>query len=671
MSKSTSLTPTQLRVLSYGLNFIPSITPSYNFRSNFTQLQNYFQQFKRNLSLHYHYNYLPNINNYSFSNFIPISNNNNNNNKNNNNNNNNSSNSISTNTKKQKVDTITTSTGASVTITTTSASKSINTIKTTTINPIDKTFKVPNPTYKPPPLPPYLSIQLDTYIQKLLDDVSNPQLLQHAENQLQMNLSIKERQAILQLKSNPNIVIKPADKNLGPTILDKSWYLEEANRQLSDSTVYTKVNQVPFDHIHSRLQQIIKNTPPSTGLSNNESSFLLHPFTTEETHKKNIPHFYLTPKIHKQPLKGRPIVANHSWCLKNVAVYLDRKLQPIVKKLPNVLDNTLPLLRLLSQSKFPPHVNLVTADVSSLYTNIPHDLGLTAVKTTLLAAGTPSCQVDLLLQLLELVLTNNYFEFHGDYYHQISGTAMGSQMAPCYANIVMHYIEKDWYTKHRRQILLYRRYLDDLFIVMNTGNEQASQVIENFNNIHPKIQVTATYSNQSANFLDLTIYKGPLFYSSKMLDTKCYSKTYAQFLYLPFKSYHPRSTKIAMVKGEAIRLLRNSSNSNAFNAALQQLKKHLKVRGYPDSFVTDSLKEVNFNSRPLYLKPKEQRMSTREKENKEKVETINLKLPYSWSRILEPKQLINFCEQSLGCQLHTVWMPPARLSKDLVTSRCE
>ena len=43
--------------------------------------------------------------------------------------------------------------------------------------------------------------------------------------------------------------------------------------------------------------------------------------------------------------------------------------------------------------------------------------------------------------LLEIVLKNNCFEFDGTYYKQLQDTAVGTKLAPAYANIFMGYLE--------------------------------------------------------------------------------------------------------------------------------------------------------------------------------------------------------------------------------------
>ena len=49
---------------------------------------------------------------------------------------------------------------------------------------------------------------------------------------------------------------------------------------------------------------------------------------------------------------------------------------------------------------------------------------------------------DCLVTMLTMVLKKNNFTFNGDHYLQINGTAMGTKMAPYYANIFMGKLEK-------------------------------------------------------------------------------------------------------------------------------------------------------------------------------------------------------------------------------------
>ncbi|XP_068120826.1 uncharacterized protein [Hyperolius riggenbachi] len=63
-------------------------------------------------------------------------------------------------------------------------------------------------------------------------------------------------------------------------------------------------------------------------------------------------------------------------------------------------------------------------DVESLYTSIPHREGM------------------------EVVLTMNYFLFGDVFYEQVRGTAMGSNVAPCYANLFMEAYEEAFVYTH-------------------------------------------------------------------------------------------------------------------------------------------------------------------------------------------------------------------------------
>jgi hypothetical protein len=59
--------------------------------------------------------------------------------------------------------------------------------------------------------------------------------------------------AITQLKSLKDIIIKPADKNMGMVVLDKAWYQGECDRLLGDRSIYA---EVPADQIPQLLDKL-------------------------------------------------------------------------------------------------------------------------------------------------------------------------------------------------------------------------------------------------------------------------------------------------------------------------------------------------------------------------------------------------------------------------------
>ena len=88
---------------------------------------------------------------------------------------------------------------------------------------------------------------------------------------------------------------------------------------------------------------------------------------------------------------------------------------------------------------------MVTVDVKSLYTNIPNDSGIDACYEAWLQQERTDPQhppAEILRHLLEIILKLNTFEFNQKHYLQKFGTAMGSKLAPAYANTFMGKLEK-------------------------------------------------------------------------------------------------------------------------------------------------------------------------------------------------------------------------------------
>jgi hypothetical protein len=99
-----------------------------------------------------------------------------------------------------------------------------------------------------------------------------------------------------------------------------------------------------------------------------------------------------------------------------------------------------------SMNPLPSGTILVSMDVTSLYTNIPHNDGIEACREAWDQRAVKEPPTECLVQLLTLVLKYNNLTFNGEHFLQINGIAMGTNMAPSYANIFMEKLEKTNHT---------------------------------------------------------------------------------------------------------------------------------------------------------------------------------------------------------------------------------
>ena len=116
--------------------------------------------------------------------------------------------------------------------------------------------------------------------------------------------------------------------------------------------------------------------------------------------------------------------------MENISQFMDYWLQPSLKTLLSYIQDTTQLLRDLNMVEVPQDAWLVTMDIKSLYTCIPHLDGIASCKEALSITENTNPEqpsVEILMQLLEIVLKNNTFEFNGRVYKQLQGSAMGPQ----------------------------------------------------------------------------------------------------------------------------------------------------------------------------------------------------------------------------------------------------
>ena len=148
--------------------------------------------------------------------------------------------------------------------------------------------------------------------------------------------------------------------------------------------------------------------------------------------------FYILPYIHKTGNPGRPIVSSNSHLTERISQFVDYHINPLVSTLNSHIKDTTDFLNKLSNlGNLPNNAILVTLDVSSLYSNIPHNQGIDACRHFLDTHPNKHIPTETLCDLLRMILTMNTLTFNQQHYLQIHGTAMGTKMAPSFANFFL------------------------------------------------------------------------------------------------------------------------------------------------------------------------------------------------------------------------------------------
>ncbi len=333
------------------------------------------------------------------------------------------------------------------------------------------------------------------------------------------NLTKGEYKAISSLKNNHKIIIKPADKGSNVVIMNKTDYTQEGLRQLSDGQFYEKQAKDLTDH-HYKLVKIEADRL----LENKEITKTTYKYLVEECERT--PRFYMLPKIHKQLLKppGRPIVSSVNSPTEKISHLVDTIIGPLVPKTKSYLKDTGDFLEFVkSLPPLPQNCWLVILDVSALYTNIPHDEGRRAVMAALQkyrkSGENPSNNS--ILRLLDLVLKCNNFAFGQKHYLQKSGTAMGTRLAPNYANLFMADFEERHVYTYEKPPLWWKRFIDDVFCIYQGTEQELLEFLNHLNTCHikEKIKFTYEYSKSQVYFLDTTVYR-----ENNQLKTTLYVK---------------------------------------------------------------------------------------------------------------------------------------------------
>jgi uncharacterized protein YbcV (DUF1398 family) len=415
-------------------------------------------------------------------------------------------------------------------------------------NNYEKQIYIKNKNWHPPPA----HIQIEnaiTNFEKMLKSKQQIAISQ-AKKQTMTNLNPLQKTVLKQLRENKNIIIKPTDKNLGPAVMDKNTYIKQVLQEHLLTENYQQLSLTEtknmLDNTKNSLRQLIKDN--LNALSTPEATF----FKRSLNCHYRTPIFYGLPKVHKTPVALRPVVSSVNSFLSVFSTWLDYRMKELLPLIRSHVKNSIEVITDIKALTIPENALLFSADAQSMYTNIDTNTGLQAFTDFFednkekISSEFP---VNLFLKILDIVMKNNIFTFANTTWLQLSGTAMGTPAACAYATISYgQYENSRILPKYSKNLLYYRRYIDDVFGIWLPPDSHQEATWEHFKkdlNGWGHLKWNVETPAKTSIFLDLTIEL-----NETTIKTKTYQKDLNLHLYIPPNSAHPPSCLKGLISGE-------------------------------------------------------------------------------------------------------------------------
>ena len=106
---------------------------------------------------------------------------------------------------------------------------------------------------------------------------------------------------------------------------------------------------------------------------------------------------------------------------------------------------------------------------------------------------------------LEVGLKNNIFKFGKKALKQKRGSAIRTKFAPAYSILFSAEMEEEILQKAEFKPYIWWRYIDDILLLSEHGEENLTSFIDETNKMHPTTKFTAYWSKILINFLHVTV----------------------------------------------------------------------------------------------------------------------------------------------------------------------
>ena len=387
------------------------------------------------------------------------------------------------------------------------------------------------------------------------------------------------------------VKVLPTDKNMGCSIISIDTYTRLKMDLLNDEKTFQRLNVSQEELINAYLQDLM------------EFEYLLAYISPESDGEQHcLPVFSGIPKVHKTPIKLRPIVNCSRVITTPLSEFLHEILIMVIKNCKFVnawmIENTKEFTDKLDHCQTLKGFKIYTADIQSLYTNIQHEALMKALRFMLdnfravyyvfLPRKEPIYVSNTdVMGLIELYLKYNFcIDPDTDMvYKQVQGIPTGGNCSPDLANLFLMYYEIQYKTDHPFEWYKHRmmgRYLDDLMVLTNNPQFDWQEIQHKVYEDTIVLEDNSLTGHTSGIFLDIVVW---LHKETGEVLYRLYRKPGNAYQYIHRKSYLPWHIKRAFIRHEIQRIRQRCKLDYDFEREQDFFLNMLVKRGYTEKLI--------------------------------------------------------------------------------------
>jgi hypothetical protein len=383
------------------------------------------------------------------------------------------------------------------------------------------------------------------------------------------------------------------------------------------SQISTKEAKVVTTLACRKLRVAIKTGFEAGFIDKELKSFLMNTVPQEDGNARTA-RLLVTAKTHKgiskgapNPIKFRVIISNVKVAARRAQEYIAKEANEAMRASLSFVEDTAEAVHRIERTLVPPWAKLCTADVRNFYPEANRQECLDdSFGAWVRTYG--GAKAAWMRDLNDLVSSNIVFTDDRDrFWAMKDGFAIGLCHAAQMCNISFGFIEEDVMVEAMSRGLhipeVYIRQQDDIFFTYGGSNSDLVEFQSLFaDKLGSKRVLEWESSTHSANWCDITVYKGVRFSRSGVLDLKLFVKPTDSGKKLHFASYHPLPTKVGILKGEAHRLLIACSGKAEWMTAINTKMVEYTNAGYPLEILVKNLQDqLDFEDRANLLATRE------------------------------------------------------------------